>query len=696
MKRKSPDDGFSYRKTTTALDLSGHDLSALGEEKASTSHVHRFFQNHQTKEVEILDLSRCRLGSQGVSCLVSFLSGSSTTLPCLKRIRLNLNAIGADGGRTIGRLISNNNHNLECIDISLNDIKAGGGEPTAVSIISEALETNTILEELIMDKCAIAPEGATCLAKALVKNESLKVLQLAGNMIGPVGADRLFRALRSNSSLEEIGLKMNRIGGCLDKADVRSLSDALGNDGCCCIAKLDLSYNDLNCTGCVVLSEVMKECSLRDLNLEKNDICSEGAVALANAVAKNLTLRNLVLRGNQIGESGAKALGEMLKQNSALKILDLSSCSIGNDGGSALGIGLSQNATLEHLLIDDNSLGSGKNDAFFSVGLSTNKVLNSLHLSSNGLSDGRAESVWGKAIADALSKNTSLRHVDLSNNELSESSIVDAVASHPTIVYFNLSGNDIESITIDSQLILADRMRTMEMDLSLNPLSSPPLGRLANSPNLQNYLTLLANEKTAITRIRLMVLGFGGVGKSTFARAITYEDDPSDFQSTLIPVQEWGVERLKDWAGRLGTAWAKDAVRLVADEGISGKDLTKYVDRSIDNGSNHSPSELLFDLCSSRYQSIEANSFARAIFSLCAKGYLSTVGAVKVEGTITLGERTCSLVDFAGQTEFLTSHQLLLSSLHTLCLIIQSAPSFGIPDHHHYGSWSTGPSSCRL
>jgi hypothetical protein len=55
--------------------------------------------------------------------------------------------------------------------------------------------------------------------------------------------------------------------------------------------------------------------------------------------------------------------------------------------------------------------------------------------------------------------------------------------------------------------------------------------------------------------------------------------------------------------------------------------------------------------------------------------------------TIVLGTRTCSMVDFAGQVEFLVSHQLLLSSMHTLCMIIQPAPSFANPDHRHFGSW---------
>ena len=77
----------------------------------------------------------------------------------------------------------------------------------------------------------------------------------------------------------------------------------------------------------------------------------------------------------------------------------------------------------------------------------------------------------------------------------------------------------------------------------------------------------------------------------------------------------------------------------------------------------------------------------RAISALTVKGCLSTVGIVKVDGTIQLGDRTCSLVDFAGQIEFLVSHQLLLSSTHSLCMIIQLAPSFGKSDDIHSGSW---------
>ena len=71
-------------------------------------------------------------------------------------------------------------------------------------------------------------------------------------------------------------------------------------------------------------------------------------------------------------------------------------------------------------------------------------------------------------------------------------------------------------------------------------------------------------------------------------------------------------------------------------------------------------------------------------------------GAVKVEGSLQLpmpdyggpiSTRECSLVDFAGQMEYLVSHQLLLASMHTLCVLIQPLGSFADATNRRHGSW---------
>ena len=696
--------------------------------------------------IDTLNISKCRLGSVGVSNLFTFLLSSTAPstelhhelpMPMLTGIYLQRNAIGSAGmcmvascsklylylicsqcmyliscslsffsllgGRAIGNFLSNcNTHhglNIQVLDISLNDIKAGGGEPSAAKVISNALKDNTTLKQLIMEKCALGPAGAKDISEALIHNKTLTILDLAGNMIGPSGGEYLFNALRVNSTLQELCLRMNRIGGCSGQSDLTILSTALLSE-VCSIQKLDLSYNDVKCSGCTILqSALAKSSTLIELILEKNDINEGGAIALASAFDMNESIEKLVLRGNDIHCAGSGAIGKALKSNVTLRTLDLSSCSIKNIGGGAIGQGLSQNNSLEHLYLDKNALGIGSEypldpTGFFSIGISMNQSLKTLSLSGNRIAESGNAEEWGKAIANAIANCATLEYVDLSNNALSASPIVDAVASHQCINYFDFSDNDLEFVSIETQLLLAKRMTSLEnIDLSLNPLSSPPLGRLANYANLQNYLTLLSSEKTAISRIRLLVLGVGGVGKSTFCRAITTDHNSTDdFQSCLSPVLEWNVDRLADWASRLGTHWSDEAVRLVIDEHITGKDLLKLVDINGDDSDKFPPSQLLIDL-GKKYPSIDVNAFTKAISALLSKGYLSTVGVVKVDGTVELEKRKppvkVELVDFAGQVEFLVSHQLLLSSMHTLCMIIQPAPSFGGGGKlDHRGSWN--------
>jgi Ran GTPase-activating protein (RanGAP) involved in mRNA processing and transport/GTPase SAR1 family protein len=685
MKRKAA--ANNDETCTHCVDISGYDLTEVINEK----HFTEFFQQQLSQVngvADSLDVSKCRLGPKGTSHVLEFVSSQSSPFIGLKHLSIARNAIGSAGGRAVGGFLSQNT-SLKLLDLSLNDIKAGGGEPTAASTISDALMKNDTLKVLVLDKCAVGPEGGTALANALAFNKSLTQLELAGNMIGPCGGNAIFNALMKNSALRELGLKMNRIGGSPDKLDVQTLSQSLSG-GICCLTKLDLSYNDLRCEGCTILAQALAStsCTLIELILEKNDIEDNGSVALARSLCTNGCLQKLDLKGNKVGNGGAEAFGNMLTCNNTLKFIDLSSCSVGNQGGAAIGVGVGQNYSLEHIVLDKNQLGHGSDCSFFSIGIAFNTALKRVHLKGNEFGADENDA-WDRAISAAFMNNSALCYVDLSSGALSHHSIIDAVAAS-SIEYFDISDNNFESISIETQLLLAGRIATssLHINMSLNPLSSPPLGRLATHLNLQNYLTLLASEKTEVTRIRLMVLGYGGVGKSTFCRAHTADLDSqcgrNNFQSSLLPVNDWNTKMLVAWATQLGTAWSKDAAELVADQNISGKDIVEYIDTT---GGDVAPSKALLDICASRYPMIDCHTFSRAIFALNEKGYLSTVGAVKVDGMIELGRRKCSMVDFAGQVEFLVSHQLLLSSMYTLCMIIQPAPSFGKPEHRHCGSW---------
>lgn len=158
-----------------------------------------------------------------------------------------------------------------------------------------------------------------------------------------------------------------------------------------------------------------------------------------------------------------------------------------------------------------------------------------------------------------------------------------------------------------------------------------------------------------------------------------------NFQETLESVHTWDTSKIVEWVNRLGAPWTNDAVDLVISEHVTGQNLPELI--QLDPAGRPVPSSTLTNMCRSKYKSIDAQAFSTAVFALLEKGYLSTVGAVKVDGQIELHDKRVSMVDFAGQIEFMVSHQLLLSSMHTICMIIQPAPSFGRPDSSHSGSW---------
>ena len=71
---------------------------------------------------------------------------------------------------------------IKVLNIGLNNIKAGGGEPTGTQVFLAALKHNVKLK-VVMDKCALGPEpeGAKDLACALHLNKSIdNFLELAG------------------------------------------------------------------------------------------------------------------------------------------------------------------------------------------------------------------------------------------------------------------------------------------------------------------------------------------------------------------------------------------------------------------------------------------------------------------------------------------------------------------------------------
>lgn len=169
--------------------------------------------------------------------------------------------------------------------------------------------------------------------------------------------------------------------------------------------------NDHLCRLCRVFASV--DCVLTDLDVAKNPIGDEGAVALAGALKTNKKLSYLWLTRTNLEKEGACALADMLMTNMSLLLLDLSfNDDIGPDGCRAFATALRSNHTLTSISLTDIGLKAGESVCIWEM-LKTNSSLKTIDLSYNNL-----ENVDAFAIADMLLVNQRLKDLCISDNEI--------------------------------------------------------------------------------------------------------------------------------------------------------------------------------------------------------------------------------------------------------------------------------------
>ena len=595
--------------------------------------------------------------------------------------------------------------------MSLNDVAPEGG-----AAIARGLRSNASITELTLVRCGLGPGGGKALGEALATNTTVRALDITQNDLGVDGGVAFGKALAVNSTLHTLSMRFNRIGFGLERAT--AFAEALEVNTS--LTFLDMAQNELGKIGAAAFARALaKNSTLRTLHFERNELLPEGRRALGAALAANVGLTSLNVSQNELGE-GAAAFRDALASNRTLTALDLSQNGIVADGCAEIAAGVAGSPTLGTLILDRNVFGDAGGEALAAALRSAPNGLTELSLVRCGLR------TCGAALAAALPASAGLRALRLSRNDLDDASgvaLCDATAAHPTLHAVDLSSNAIGALPIECQLRLAHKLAdaTVRIDLSGNLLTSPPLAHRADPATLGDYLRMLAAEPRAVSRVRCMVVGFGGVGKTTFCRAATCAgEELSEYHASLIGVGQWTPAMIASWARGLATQrgdeWAAKASALLAANGVAGADLAALLAaadgaalRPAAEGigallatggagggaAEVRPSAALEEMCAAGgLDARECRQLALAICSLLRKGYFSTVGAVKVEGELVLtggtgavAERRCSLVDFAGQMEYLVSHQLLLASMHTLCVVIQPEGSHADATSKHHGSW---------
>lgn len=153
------------------------------------------------------------------------------------------------------------------------------------AVLAQALGSNTTLNSLHI--CCGRVDGAVAMADALQRNSTLKKLDLNRNDIGDDGAEVLLGSLKFNRTL----------------------------------TTLDLSDNRISITGAAALAEVLRfNRTLKEINFSINFISDDGAQMLLDALQVNTTLTELGLEHCGINFKIKEKIRSLLNRNRRLEL----------------------------------------------------------------------------------------------------------------------------------------------------------------------------------------------------------------------------------------------------------------------------------------------------------------------------------------------------------------------------------------
>lgn len=303
--------------------------------------------------------------------------------------------------RLLGDVLAHGASKLRTLDLGFNRLTDKGATQLA-----KALETNTSLESLYLSGNEIGPAGARALAQALIKNTHLRSLHLSGNNIGEEGARFLADGIAGNTALRALYLGTNGIGA----AGMQSLATALTQNKS--MEELTLGQNKGGSAGVRHLASAFAtgHVALSTIELGKNGVDQEGAIALARSLCGVNRLQNLYMDHNPLGDVGASAFGALLAQNTELRVLDLSYTQMSLLGLRELSVvGLARSRALLCLLVDGHDWASTQY-----MKKNQHPSLNGASLATKGANNYAASCIVGAINANVHSVLFKLTGVDLS------------------------------------------------------------------------------------------------------------------------------------------------------------------------------------------------------------------------------------------------------------------------------------------
>ena len=248
------------------------------------------------------------------------------------------------------------------------------------------------------------------------------------------------------SALKLKGVSKTKLNEKITTVKLRAITETFTSD----LEHLDLSYNFVDDTSCQSLIALLESSSsLKELNLNGNDLCVHGSLLLANALSSQKQqpiLETLSLQGNPLGDEGGYAISDAIRKNVNLRELNLNDTGIGISSLINVADALTnENRTIEVIEIGNPKLTTleGEHILYIARMLACNPKIKNLNLKKHPLRD----SSFTVLLECGLLRNSTLERLCLSCCQLTST-----------------SASNIEKLLVENKSI-------RDLDLSNNPLT---------------------------------------------------------------------------------------------------------------------------------------------------------------------------------------------------------------------------------
>ncbi|XP_037399466.1 NACHT, LRR and PYD domains-containing protein 3-like isoform X4 [Pygocentrus nattereri] len=473
-----------------------------------------------------LDLSNIDLQDSGTELLTAGLKSSNCKLEIL---RLGHCKLSMSSYEDLCSALKSTNSSLKELDLSHTDLQ-DSGEKLLSAILNSS---HCKLEKLRLSWCNIRRKAS---ASQLV-NSSPKELDLRESHFQDSGTELLSAVLKSphckleirsvlqaeNSSLKELdlsnvdlqdseielhsaGLKsphckleILRLGHCkLSMSSYEDLCSALKSKNSS-LKELDLSHTDLQDSGGKLLSAILNSSHCK---LEKLRLswCNIRRKASASQLV-NSSPKELDLRENHFQDSGTELLSAVLKSPHCKLEIRISSSNTGETICENIRSVLQvENSSLKELDLSNNDL-QDSGAELLSAGLkSPHCKLEILRLDSCNLGEKSCENLGSVLQAE----NSSLKELDLSNNDLQDSGaeLLSAGLKSPHC--------KLEILRLSYCLITEEGCSALASSLSSNPSHLKELDLTYNHPGDTGVKLLSARREDPHCRLETLRVDYGG------------------------------------------------------------------------------------------------------------------------------------------------------------------------------------------